>query len=269
MRSCVLLSVYKNDQLKFVQEALESLYEQSLKADILIKIDGDIDSRLEAFLQQAYADRKIVYLSKREENKGLAVSLNELIEEALDRGYEYFFRMDADDVCNKERFKKQIAFMEENRHIDVCGTFIEEFGEEIEYHKIVKYPLYHEEMFRFFGKRVPLAHVSACFRKRFFQKAGLYPVSSPTNEDTLLWMKGFAEGCQFANIPEALVRVRVDRAFFGRRGGLRKAWRDLQDRILVINALRYNKRYYFYAFALFFVNMAPSKLKQFLYKRLR
>ena len=269
MKRCVLLSIYKNDRLKFVQEALESLYTQSQKADILIKIDGEIDNRLEAFLRQEHADEKIVYLSKREENRGLAVSLNELIEEALSRGYEYLFRMDADDICDKKRFEKQIAFMEKHQDIDVCGTFIEEFGEGIAYSKTVKYPLRHEEMFRFFGKRVPLAHVSACFRKRFFQKTGLYPTASPTNEDTLLWMKGFAAGCKFANIPEVLVYVRVSEDFFGRRGGFKKAWSDLQDRILVINALGYNKRYYFDALALFLVNIAPPKLKQFLYKRLR
>ncbi len=97
----------------------------------------------------------------------------------------------------------------------------------------------------------------------------MYPTTSPTNEDTLLWMNGFKSGCRFANIPEVLVKVRVNRAFFGRRGGLAKAWSDLKDRVQVINTLGYNKRAYWYALALFGVNIAPPKIKEFLYKRLR
>jgi hypothetical protein len=124
-------------------------------------------------------------------------------------------------------------------------------------------------MFARFRSRVPLAHVSAFFRRSFFEKAGRYPLDSPTNEDTLLWMKGFAAGCRFANLPDVLVRVRVSPAFFRRRGGVRKALSDLRDRIRVIRTLGYNVDAYLYALALFCVNLAPGRLKKLLYKRFR
>ena len=264
----IIMSVYKNDKLQHLDEALGSLYRQTYPVDIFIQQDGEIPQELESLLDDALLDNKICYLGKRKNNMGLAKSLNELLEVVLPH-YEYIARMDADDISLENRIEKQLLFMEDNKNIDVVGTYIEEFSEDIEYEKLVQYPLTHEKMFAFFSKRVPLAHVSAFFRKSFFVKAGYYPTESPTNEDTLLWMYGFTAGCYFANIPEVLVRVRVGRAFFSRRGGIAKAWSDLQDRILVINALRYNKQYYFYAFGLFLVNIAPSKLKQFLYKRLR
>ena len=168
MKKCVIMSIYRNDKLDYVIEALNSLYNQSLKADIFIKIDGKIDKNLEKFLFSEKEKGNIKYLDKREENKGLAISLNELIKIGINEEYEYFFRMDADDISNPRRFQKQFEFMEKNRDVDICGTFIEEFGEKIKYKKIVKYPLSHKEMFKFFKKRVPLAHVSVCFRKSFF-----------------------------------------------------------------------------------------------------
>ena len=270
MRRCVVVSIYKNDKLEYVKECLESLYNQSLKADIFIKIDGEIDKNLEEFLNQEKRDNKIAYLHKREQNRGLAHSLNELIQEAIDRDYEYIFRMDADDISNLDRFKKQFEFMEKNRDIDICGTFIEEFGEGIEYQKIVKYPLNHKEMFDFFKKRVPLAHVSVCFRKSFFQKAGLYPiVGHISNEDTLLWLNGFKSGCKFANIDYIGVRVRVSRDFFNRRAGSKKVWFDFKNRLKVIKELNYPVSGYIFAVGILVVNLLPPSLKKIAYKVLR
>ncbi len=270
MKSCVLMSVYKNDKLGHVKEAIESLYNQTLKADIFIKIDGEIDKNLQEFLFLEKEKGNIKYLAEREENKGLAVSLNELIKVGLDKGYEYFFRMDADDISNIDRFKKQIEFMEGNRYIDICGTFIEEFGEGIKYQKIVKYPLTHQKMFEFFKKRVPLAHVSVCFRKSFFEKAGFYPEGGHiTNEDTLMWLKGFKSGCKFANIDYVGVKVRVSEDFFNRRRSFKKVWYDFKNRLLINKELHYGFESYFYAVAMLIINLLPPSLKKMAYKFLR
>ncbi len=270
MKYCVIMSIYKNDKLEYVKESLNSIYTQTLKADIFIKIDGKIDKKLEEFLLSEKEKGNIKYLDKREENRGLAISLNELIQEGLKQNYEYFFRMDADDISNADRFKNQIEFMKENKEIDICGTFIKEFGDGIEYEKIVKYPLTHNEMFNFFKKRVPLAHVSVCFRKSFFEKAGLYPEKYHiTNEDTLMWLKGFKSGCKFANINYIGVNVRVNKNFFRRRSSFKKVWYDFKNRLEVNRELNYGFDSYFYAVGIFCVNLLPPNLKKLAYKYLR
>jgi len=265
----VIMSLYRGDRLTFVKEALESLYMQSYPVDIFVQQDGPIDAAVEVLVDDALINGKIHYLGKRGKNRGLAYSLNELIEQVQEQRYRYIARMDADDISLPDRIAKQVAFLESNQEVDVAGGYIEEFSDEVDYHKIVQYPLKHDEMFRFFAKRVPLAHVSVMYRDRFFEKAGLYPTTSPTNEDTLMWMEGFRNGCRFANIPEVLVRVRISKAFFGRRGGLKKAWSDLKDRLKVIKTLGYNSTAYGYALAVFMVNISPSGIKKFLYKRVR
>ncbi len=264
----VIMSVYKNDRLEYLKEALSSLYAQTRQADIFIQQDGEVSLEIEAFLDNALAEDKIVYLGKREKNIGLAGSLNDLLVVVLSK-YQYIMRMDADDISIFNRVEEQFRFMEKYPKIDVVGSYIEEFSREMVYVKLVKYPLTHIEMFDFFNKRVPLAHVSAFFRNSFFQKAGLYPTDSSTNEDTLLWMNGFKSNCQFANIAVSLVDVRVGKAFFGRRGGYKKALSDLKDRIKVIRRLGYNFDAYVYAVGVLIVNISPGFIKKFLYKRLR
>ena len=265
----VVLSLYKNDKLSTLIPVLESLYQQTKTVDIFVQQDGIIDKKVEKYLDEAFEKSKIAYLNKRTDNRGIAVSYNELFTEVLRKEYTYIARMDSDDIAILNRIELQYNFMEEYQSIDVVGGYIEEFGDDFEYSKIVKYPLFHDEMFHFFSKRVPLANVTTFFRRSFFEKAGLYPTTSPTNEDTLLWLKGFSTGCQFANIPEVLVKVRVSKAFFGRRGGIVKSWSDFKDRVKVIKTLGYNNSSYFYALALFMVNIAPAKIKKFLYLRFR
>jgi len=270
MKYCIIMSIYKNDTLNQMQEALESLYNQTLKADIFIKIDGFIDINIEKFLYQELKNKKIYYLDKRDENKGLACSLNELLEKVLSLGYTYIFRMDADDICNKDRIKLQINFMEQNKTVDICGTFIEEFGDGIDYHKIVKYPLKHNEMFEFFSKRVPLAHVSVCFRNSFFQKAGFYLTKGHiTNEDSLLWLMGFKHNCIFANVDYIGVRVRVSKNFFNRRANFKKIFFDFKNRLLINKELNYGIKGNIFAIGMLIINILPPSIKKLAYKYLR
>ena len=42
-------------------------------------------------------------------------------------------------------------------------------------------------------------------------------------EDTMMWANGFKSGCQFANLPEYLLKFRLDENFFNRRRGIRHA----------------------------------------------
>jgi len=270
MKAAVIMSVYKNDRPEFVKEALNSLYVQTKKADIFVKIDGTVDKEIEKFLFSQKHEGKIFYIDKRDRNRGLAVSLNELIKEILKKDYEYVFRMDADDVSAPLRFEKQLDFMEKNSNVDVCGTYIREFGDGIEYEKTVKYPLTHDEMRKFFKKRVPMAHVSVCFRRSFFEKAGLYPEKEHiTNEDTLMWLEGFKHGCVFANIDYVGVNVRVSKSFFNRRKGFKKVWYDFKNRLKVTKELNYGPGGYYYALGMAIVNLLPSGLKKLAYKFLR
>jgi len=270
-RIVALITVYQNDNLPAFQAAMESLYDQSFHDfDIFVQEDGLVDKQIHTYLVDQLQYQRIAFLGTRNENKGFDHSLNELIERAMLLKYDYMVRMDADDISKSERLERQFNFMQSHPDVDICGTFIEEFGENIDYNKVVKYPMNHQAMLRFFQKRVPIAHVSAFFRRRYFDQAGLYETKGHWNNgDTLMWMKGFAANCQFANIDYIGVKVRVNRDFFGRRGGLKKAWSDFKNRLTVNRTLGFGPLAYGYACATFVVNLLPSTMKKYAYKYLR
>ena len=267
----VLISIYRNDNLDDLKECINSLYNQSFKQfDIFVQEDGPVDENIDIFLTEELYSKRISYLGKRESNIGFDFSLNELLEITFKKGYKFFVRMDADDIAMSERIEQQFEFMDKHPNIDVVGTFIEEFSTEISFSKKLSYPLSHQDMRNFFKRRVPLAHVTAFFRKTFFDKAGFYETDGHLNNgDTLLWMKGFNNGCNFANINYIGVRVRVSKEFFERRGGLKKAYCDFRNRIEVINTLNYSPLTIFFAIGSSLIILLPRRLKKLAYLYLR
>jgi len=267
----VVLTVYLNDNLDEFKQALDSLYSQTYKSfDIYVQEDGEVTDEIHSYLENEFKCKRINFLGMRKINKGFDYSLNELINRAMKNGYQYILRMDADDICYPERIQKQFDFMQENPDIDVSGTYIQEFGHDMKYSKLVTYPTSHNDILDFFKKRVPIAHVTAIFRKSFFEKAGFYEKDGHINNgDTLMWMKGFNSNCRFANIPIIGVRVRVSKNFFKRRSGLNKIWNDFLNRLEVNKSLKFGITSYLYAFGIFVISFAPYRIKKFLYRHLR
>jgi len=267
----VILTVYPKDQFDFLVDCLESLYQQSFKDfDIMVQEDGNVSSEIHLYLQDQLKEKKIIYLGIRDENLGFDYSLNELLVLAMKKEYLYFARMDADDIARPHRLERQFNFMQRNKDIDVVGTNIREFGHGFSYSKLVTYPTEHRKMFNFFKRRVPLAHVSAFFRKSFFVKAGLYETEGHINNgDTIMWMKGFENNCCFANIEYVGVDVRVTEDFFSRRSGIQKTLSDLRNRLQVIQRLKMNRLNAVYSLLSALVGLSPRAIKKLAYKYLR
>jgi len=269
MKIAVIMSVYKNDKIEYLKECLESLYHQTFKDfDILVQCDGTLPNVITNYLEQSFKDEKIKILNKREENKGLAFSLNELVEIGLKLDYNYFIRMDADDICVSDRIKKQVEFMEKNRDIDVCGGLIEEFNIDTGEKQAVMYPETSDEILNGMQKRNSVAHVTTCMRKNFFEKVGFYD-STKMNEDLDLWIRGFENRCRFYNIQEILVKVRTNNAFFNRRKNIKRAKEVMQLKFKATKIFGFGLKGYIYAIGHFILFMLPGKMKQIIYKNFR
>tara|TARA_Y100001970_G_scaffold153578_1_gene188020 strand:+ start:391 stop:1203 length:813 start_codon:yes stop_codon:yes gene_type:complete len=270
MNFSVLMSIYYEEKATNFNECMDSIWNnQKLKpCEIILVEDGkltdDLYKCIDTWKNQIGNKLNII---KHKNNQGLAIALNSGIKVASN---DIIARIDTDDVCMPDRFLKQIDFLKNNKDVDVVGTNIEEFGDGIKYKKIVEYSLDHKNMLKFFKKRVPLAHSSVMFRKSFFNKAGFYPTSGHiSNEDTLLWMNGFKNGCKFSNINIVGIKVRVSRSFFQRRGGLKKPLTDFKNRLEVNKKLNFGFDAFIYAVLIFLINISPSGIKMIAYKFLR
>jgi glycosyltransferase involved in cell wall biosynthesis len=264
----ILMSVYEQDREEFLEEALESLVQQTFPLlDIHVAVDGPIRQPLTRVLASFQSRCARLFLHPHSLNRGLAPCLNDLIIE-LRNGYSYYARMDADDRSDPARIEKQVRFMEEYPGVDVLGGFIVEMNELGKPLNTIKLPLTHEEMVRFFRKRNPLAHPTVMFRPTYFEKAGLYPVVTRL-EDLAYWKEGMKNGCRFANLPDVLVHVRRTDQFLRRRSGLRTAWREFKFKTHVNQELSFGILSHLYACGKLGTQLMPMRVRRFLYNHLR
>ena len=267
----VLLSIYHKENPSFFNRCMQSIWDEqtTYPAEIILVEDGILTKDLYIIIEKWQKKLgKILKIIPLEKNIGLAKALNIGLNKC---SYKIIARMDTDDIATPKRFEKQVNFLEENKHIDVVGTYICEIDKnETTIKKSVHYPLAHEDLYQFFKKRDPLAHPSAMFRKRFFDKAGNYPTHLLLAEDTLLWYQGFLNGCQFANLDFIGLKFRRTTSFYQRRADYKKSSGLLKYRLLKINRnLNFGLVADFYAIAYFIISVSPSIIKKILYKMLR
>lgn len=264
----VLLPVYKNDRIDYLNKSVRSILNQSYAGfQVFIGVDGPVDSVLKDALENIAKDNRVEIIWF-ETNRGLACVLNDLVELSKERAFDYYARMDADDIALPERFKEQIGFLEEYPEVDVVGGAIEEIdGNDQLRGKHVEYPLTHDECRKFFRYRDCLAHPAVMFRARYFEKVQSgYRNEYRKNQDTMLWFDGFMNGCVFANLKDTVLHFRVNDDFYNRRNGWKRAKQMLSDRLKMNKALGYDFSANLFAFGMFCMTVSPSWVKRFLYK---
>ena len=263
----VLLPVYKKDNPHYFETAISSILSQTYNNfKVFVGVDGPIDGKLNDAVYRIEGLSNFCIL-RFAENRVLACVLNDLLLVASQQGYEFFARMDADDVCINTRFEKQMKFMKAHSEVDVVGGAIEEIDEtgKINGKKVV-YPLTHEECRKFFRYRDPLAHPATFFRKRFFEKTKGYRPEYRKNQDTMLWFDGFMNGCVFANIPDVVLHFRVAKDFYSRRNGWKRAKQMMRSRMEINKAMKFDISANMFAIAMSVMTISPTWLKKILYK---
>ena len=264
----VCMSVYRNDDVLFLQQALDSIMQQSYMPDeVVLVVDGPVSDELRNAIEskaQEYAQIKPVYLP---ENKGLGNALREAL---LHANNAIIARMDSDDISMPGRFEKQLEYLQSHPDVDLVGGQITEFIDTPD--NIVakrNVPLSHEEIIKYMRVRCPFNHPTVMFRKKAVLDAGNYQ-DWFWNEDYYLWIRMMEHGCRFANLPEVLVNMRSGEDQYSRRGG-KKYFRSEKE----IQKLMLNKgfiswpRYCFNVVARWGVQVAmPNWLRGFVFQRL-
>lgn len=188
---------------KYIREAIDSILNQTYTDfEFIIINDGSTDRTKEII--QSYNDSRIVYLENKE-NSGIVVTLNKGLDCATG---EYIARMDSDDISEKERFEKQVAFMDKNKDIGLLGTGICIFGEEIQKQNRVfttdSKQLKAELIFN-----ACVAHPTVMIRREILEINHLrYNKEFAGAEDYCLWWE-IAKVSNITTLPDALLNYRI------------------------------------------------------------
>lgn len=264
----VIMSLYKNDREEFVRMAVESILNQTFKDfDYYIQYDGPIDIDVDKYLSNIEDER--VKILKRSENKGLAQSLNDLLNIVMPLGYEYIARMDADDISEANRFERQLEYFKSHPELECLGTWATEITSTGKEYFKKQMPETNEDCLDMFRKRDCMVHPTVMFRRSYIEKAGLYDLNTFFGEDTMMWAQGFAAGCKMGNVPEYLFRFRLDDNFFDRRRGWKYAKGIWNLRHRVNKMLGFGVVEDIYAIAYAIAKMMPKTILNIIYKTAR
>ena len=220
MEFSVLMSVYIKEKPEFLERALESIYNQTLKPkEVILVKDGLLTEELDTIISKeirkfnkSNIDFTCIQLEK---NMGLGTAL----QTGLEKCYcDYIARMDSDDIAVSDRFEKQVNYIKKNPQISVVGGYINEFIEEGKIIRTKTMPLKYKELYKYGKYRNPLNHMTVLFRKKDIIDSGGYQ-PMPGLEDYYLWSRMLAQKYRIANIDKVLVNARLGN-FSNRRGGL-------------------------------------------------
>lgn len=203
----VILSVYNGAGV--VREAVESILNQSCgDFEFLILDDGSTDGTAGILEELAGRDRRIRF-RRSETNRGLTVSLNDLVGES--RG-EFVARQDADDVSHPERLALQREFMRRHPEIAVAGSWYDVEDRLGGRRWTGRPPCDPGEIAWQLGFANALAHPTVMWRQAMLRglggPGGPYNPAYRTSQDFELWGR-VAAVHPLANLPRSLLTRRL------------------------------------------------------------
>ena len=199
----VAMSVYNGET--HLGLAIESILAQTFTDfEFLILNDGSKDQTKSIIDIYAARDPRVRAIHR--DNRGLVVSLNQLVEESR---APLIARMDADDICLPDRFAKQMAFLAANPDHGVIGTWTTDIDEHGKPYPIIgdDHPTDHDAFIAGIGNGPMLCHPSVIMRRDLVLSVGGYHGAFKHCEDFDLWLRlaGITKMC---SLPERLVRYR-------------------------------------------------------------
>lgn len=184
----------------YVAEAIDSILGQTFDDfEFIIIDDCSTDKTLQII--ESYNDDRIKIVVKKE-NSGYTNSLNYGLQIAKGK---YIARMDGDDISLPTRFEKQVAFLEANDDVVLCGSAYETLHDNFyiaipESNDEIKVGMLHE---------CKIGHPTVMMRALFLKEHQLtYNTMMEPAEDYDLWIRMIHLG-KFHNLQESLLKYRV------------------------------------------------------------
>lgn len=199
---CVLIPCYNN--LAGLKKSIESVFYEAGKYLFVIVDDGS-DEKINKELLVKEEDRHLVQVLRLEENRGITIALNTGLQWILDSVQcDYIARLDCGDICNPERFYKQIEFLSVNTDIVLLGSWC--YFQDHQKNIIYKYkaPLVHNSILKALYFKNVFIHPTIIIRTSIIKQAGLYPKDYPHAED-YAWFWTIANLGRTAILPLYLV----------------------------------------------------------------
>lgn len=263
----VLMSVYKKENPLFLQQAMKSMWEQTIPTDDFVLVcDGPLTPELNTVIEEMQKQHPYsLHVVRLAQNGGLGNALNVGMQYCCN---ELIARMDSDDISRPDRCEKQLKVFDNNTEIDICCGTIEEFFDtpkDIIAKRVL--PEQHKDIFYFAKHRNPFNHMAVMYKKEAVLMAGGYR-SFYLLEDYYLWIRMLLRGSKGYNLQEPLVWVRTGTGMYKRRGG----WDYARSQFKLFKFMRDHgmigyTEYFFSCIIRGAVALVPNWLRRFIYEQ--
>jgi glycosyltransferase involved in cell wall biosynthesis len=224
----VFTPFFRADPVYF-DETIESVLSQSFgDFEYLMINDGTLDDARR--IEEKFRDARIRIVTSAVP-LGLSGSRNAGLHEARS---ELIAFIDSDDVCEPDRFRKQIEFLRAHPDYVLVGGSLRYIDERSRTIGSRRYPSSNEEIKKNLVAVNVIAQPAVMARRDALIAAGGYIHDYPAAEDYSLWLR-LARLGRFHNLPETLVAYRIHLQS-GKHRLLRPALRDTTR--LKIDAVR-------------------------------
>lgn len=220
MQFSVLMSVYYKERPTFLNQSLQSIWdEQLLKPNEIVLVeDGPLNNELYEVIEQWENEiPEILKIIKLDKNLGTGCAKNIGLQNCSNN---IIAIMDSDDISLPERFKKQISYFRENPQLAILGSQMSEFMDNTDNVVAVRsVPTSYIDIVKFSKYRSPFNNLSIIFRKDIIESIGGYQ-HHLFMEDYNLFLRVIAGGWKVENLSDNLVMARVGNDMYRRRRGL-------------------------------------------------
>lgn len=185
---------------KYIEETINSVLNQTYQNWEMIIVEDCSKDRTYDIIQKFSKEDKRIKLFKNEKNSGVSFTRNRAIDMAKGK---YISFLDADDLWDKEKLEKQIAFMEQNnillsytgyRKMNSDGTFRGDIKvpEKLDYKELLKNCL--------------IGFLTGVYNA---EKLGKYYFKDVKAEDYIYWLEMIKKSKVAYGLKESLASYRV------------------------------------------------------------
>lgn len=209
----VLMGIYNENNRKHVAYAIDSILNQTFRDFEFIICDDGSEMGFYQWLKKYCRKDSRILLLRNEQNRGLAATLNYCLRHA---GGSYIARMDADDISEKERFARQIAFLESHPEYAMVGCSVRMIGRKGVWGIRQMEEMPEKESFL---NTSPFVHPAVMIRRDVMKALGSYSEKkwALRAEDYELFMRFYASGYKGYNIQEILLNYREEKDSYKKR----------------------------------------------------
>ena len=267
MKLSVLIPICNKEKPEHLKQSIESIVNQTKKAEqIVIVKDGELSGELNKIIEE-YKNQytEMIDILELRKQKSLGRVLNAGIKICK---HEYIARMDSDDISRKDRFEKQIGYLEKNPDIDILGGYIQEYNENMQKAKSIrKVPLVQDEIYKGIVNQSPFNHSTVIIKKESLVKIGCY--KDCQLEDYDLWIRMRLNNMRMANLSEVLIDYRTSIDMYKRRTGFKYLKGVINiEKVLIDNKLINKNKYMQNILLRTILAFIPARIKLFLYPKI-